>query len=90
MSKLFPRNNLSDIQNNILIYYLSDTNDYNIFIKTLKRLRYLKHKQNILRKSIGKRKNHDIDSEIEANISMSTAINSLIIDSILFKIIKIS
>lgn len=74
MSELFPRKDLSNIQYDVLIYYLSNDDGYKSYIKTSKRLRTLKRK-----------KNNDADT-----ISMANAINSLVVDSILFKVLKIS
>ena len=74
MSELFPRKDLSNIQYDVLIYYLSINDGYKSYIKTSKRLRTLKRK-----------KNNDADT-----ISMANAINSLVVDSILFKVLKIS
>ena len=87
MSELFPRKDLSNIQYDVLIYYLSNDDGYKSYIKTSKRLRTLKHQRyNLSLTSDRKRKYNDINEQI----SIANAMNSLIVDSILFKAIKIS
>lgn len=75
MSQLFPRNNLSNIQYDTLIYYLCNDEQYKTYIKTSKKLRSLKNKN-----TLGPTRYINTQSEI-----MADAMNSLVVDSIIFK-----
>jgi hypothetical protein len=81
MSTIFPRNNLSNIQYNMIIYYLSTDEEYKSYIKTLRM--GMKKRRGDTRRVYARR------GDDESEISVANAMNSLVVDSIIYKRIKI-